>query len=220
MTAPSAPPVAIRVGVLEDDAQFKDYLCAVLSDAPGLDLAFCSASLGEAFAALKTDKPDLLLVDLELPDGSGLDLVRLAATTTACRIMILTMLADRHSVLSAFECGAHGYLLKDTPPAQIVREIGAIMSGEAPISAGAATHILALFQRTPTDRASAPTLRERELVQILARGLTYSEAANAMGISVHTVTDYIKAIYRKLDVNSKNEAIYEARNQGWIRRID
>lgn len=220
ITIERKPEFAIRIGVLEDDARFSAYLCDVLRDAPGLELAFCSASLGEAFAALKANKPDVLLVDLELPDGSGLDLVRLAATTTSCRIMILTMLADRHSVLGAFECGAHGYLLKDTPPAQIVREIGAVMSGEAPISAGAATHILALFQRSPTDRASAPTLRERELIHMLARGLTYSEAAHAMGISVHTVTDYIKAIYRKLDVNSKNEAIYEARNQGWIRRID
>lgn len=220
MITHSTHPAATRIGILEDDVRFSAFLCDVVRDAPGLELAFCSARLAGSFAALKADKPDLLLVDLELPDGSGLDLVRLAATTTSCRIMMLTVLADRQSVLGAFECGAHGYLLKDTPPAQIVREIGAVMSGEAPISAGAATHILALFQRTPTDPSSAPTQRERELVQVLARGLTYSEAAHSMGISVHTVTDYIKAIYRKLDVNSKNEAIYEARNQGWIRRID
>ncbi len=210
----------IRIGMLEDNVQFSAYLCDVIANEPGMDLAFCAARVGDALIALDADQPDLLLVDMQLPDGSGLDLVRRAVATTSARIMMLTVLADRQSVLAAFECGAHGYLLKDTPPAQIVRDINAVLTGDAPISAGAATHILALFQRTPKSDSTAPTPRERELIQMLSRGLTYAETAHAMGISPHTVADYIKTIYRKLDVNSKNEAVFEARNQGWIRMID
>jgi DNA-binding NarL/FixJ family response regulator len=220
MDSPDTDNAAVRIGILEDNVQFSAYLCEIVRDEPGLRLSFCAATVADALAALAQGAPDLLLVDMQLPDGSGLDLVRHAVATTACRIMMLTVLVDRQSVLGAFECGAHGYLLKDTPPEQIVRDINAIMSGAAPISAGAATHILTLFQRVPEDAATAPTPRERELIQMIARGLTYAEAAQAMGISVHTVADYIKTIYRKLDVNSKNEAVFEARNQGWITRMD
>jgi DNA-binding NarL/FixJ family response regulator len=220
MDSPHTQNAAVRIGILEDNVQYSAYLCEIVDDEPGFRLSFCAATVADAFVALGDDTPDMLLVDMQLPDGSGLDLVRHAVATTKCRIMMLTVLADRQSVLGAFECGAHGYLLKDTPPEQIVRDINAVMSGAAPISAGAATHILTLFQRAPADSASAPTPRERELIQMIARGLTYAEAAQAMGLSVHTVADYIKAIYRKLDVNSKNEAVFEARNQGWITRMD
>jgi DNA-binding NarL/FixJ family response regulator len=137
-----------------------------------------------------------------------------------CKIIMLTVLFDRRSVVAAIGEGAHGYLLKDTPPDQIRSGIRDVLADHAPISPAAAAHLLALLQRTSPDPASAPTKRERETLGCIARGLSYAEVASVLGISTHTVADHIKVIYRKLSVNSKTEAIFEGRQQGWLSLID
>jgi DNA-binding NarL/FixJ family response regulator len=213
----------IRIGILEDDVDFGDYLRRTIDADAGLELTFLAHSVSDALTAFDAHTPDLILVDMQLPDGSGLDLVSKAAQTASCKIMLLTVLADRKSVLAAFEGGAHGYLLKDTPAEQIRRNIHSVMDGQSPVSPAAATHILALFQRDPVaagDVQNQPTAREREILQMISKGLSYAETATAVGISIHTVGDHIKSIYRKLAVNSKSEAIFEGRQKGWIKRFD
>jgi DNA-binding NarL/FixJ family response regulator len=206
----------IRVGVLEDNLEFNTLLRTIVDSADGFVLSFAATELGTALAAYAQSPPDLLLIDMQLPDGSGLDLVTRAAGGPG-RILMLTVLADRTSLLSALEAGAHGYLLKDTQPQRIIEAMHEVMVGDTPISPGVAAHLLGLLRQPTVESETQPTPREREVVQLIARGLTYAEVARVMQISVHTVGDYIKAIYRKLEVSSKSEAVFEARNQGWIR---
>lgn len=209
------------VGILEDDQAFSEVLTALIDADPKLELVFAVSFVADACAAFKASEPDIVLVDMQLPDGTGLPLIR-AATEAGKPSLMLTVLADRDSVLAAFGEGAQGYLLKDSPPARISEGIHAALSGQSPISPEVAIFLLQLVRKVPDKAANAQSLTERELsiLNMIARGLTYAEAAQAGGISVHTVGDHIKAIYRKLDVRSKSEAVHEARQLGWLNRFD
>ena len=209
------------VGILEDDPHFRALLVDLVVGAPNLRLAFACETVAEALAAFTKSTPDLVLVDMQLPDGSGLDLIR-AAHARGTASLMLTVLADRTSVLGAFEEGAHGYLLKDAEPAAICDAIAAALAGQNPISPDVARHLLQLVCKASPNPHDAQALTEREqtVLNMIARGLTYAEVADAATISVHTVGDHIKAIYRKLGVNSKSEAVHEARALGWLRRFD
>ncbi len=208
------------IGILEDDDDMRGYLVTIINQAEGLTLAFAAATVSEAIALSQEVKTDLCLVDLQLPDGSGLDFVQHVKSISDTKILILTILGDRTSVLVSLKAGANGYLLKDTAPNQIVRDINATLKGESPISPQAATHLLQLFR--PQASAVTPELaevlteREQDILNMFARGLSYKETASALDISHHTVGDYVKSIYRKLSVNSRNEAVYEATQMGLI----
>lgn len=212
---------ASRIGVLEDDPDFREVLVAIVAADPALELAFASETVGDGLARFAQTTPDLVLVDMQLPDGSGLDLVR-AATAAGKLSLMLTILADRRTALAAFEEGVQGYLLKASEPDEIREGIHATLSGQSPISPAIAIHLLELVRRQPDPSPSGqrPTERETEILAMIARGLSYAEVASAAGISIHTVGDHIKSIYRKLDVRSKSEAIHEARLLGWLGRFD
>ena len=209
------------IGILEDDPAFLAALTALVESDPALHLVFACETVAAALAAFATHRPDLVLVDMQLPDGCGLELIR-AATAAGKRSLMLTVLADRTSVLGAFEDGAQGYLLKDMEPERILEAIIAALAGQSPINAEVAPHLLQLVRRAEPNKADAqaPTARESTVLAMIARGLSYAEVAQAAGISVHTVGDHIKAIYRKLGVNSKSEAVHEARALGWLRRFE
>ena len=211
------------IGVLEDDVDMRGYLRTIIEQADGLSVAFACATIIEAETALKSTKTgiDLCLVDLQLPDGNGADFVKRLRETTKSKALILTVLGDKTSVLAALDAGAHGYLLKDTPPGQIIRHIHDTIKGVNPISPQAATHLLALFKDNKISAksqeiASTLTDRERDILTMFAKGLSYKETASALEISPHTVSDYVKSIYSKLSVHSRNEAVFEALQLGWI----
>lgn len=212
----------ITVGILEDNRDFAAYLEQVLGDAPGVSVMFNVALVAEARRRLEQGpKPDLLLVDMQLPDGSGLEIVDAARALPGTRILVLTVLADKASVIGAIERGAHGYLLKDAPARQIRSAINTIMDGGSPISALAAARIVEAIRRPDSAQGAArPTPREVEIVQLMAKGLSSAEIADVATLSVHTVGDHIKSIYRKLGVKSRSEAIYEARSNGWLSLIE
>jgi DNA-binding NarL/FixJ family response regulator len=211
----------IKIGVLEDDAVFRTYLCGLLEPVPEIEILFAESRVGDAIGRLREAAPDVLLIDMQLPDGSGLDLVKAAAAILPeCKMIMLTVLFDRRTVIAAIEQGAHGYLLKDTAPDLILSGIRDVLVNHAPISPAAAAHLLSSMQRIRPDPATAPTKREREILECIAKGLSYAEVASALSISAHTVGDHIKAIYRKLAVNSKTEAIFEGRQKGWLSLID
>lgn len=211
----------IRIGILEDDPDMRGYLATLIRAEPDMELEFASARLAEARSELARAVPDLCLVDIRLPDGSGLDFLT-EAMRRGAKALILTVLGDRSSVLLAFELGANGYLLKDTAPDQIKANIRAVISGGVPISPQAATHVLALSKGMMSSPGANPatdsllTVRESEVLHMFARGLSYRETAETMGLSVHTVSDHVKAIYSKLGVHSRNEAVYEAVQNGWL----
>jgi len=134
----------IRVGVLEDDPNMQVYLKAVLGVAEDIDLAFCVSTLAEAISVTQ-DNLDLCLIDLQLPDGNGTDFVAHLAKTSQAKALILTVLADKVSVMAAIRSGAHGYLLKDAEPHQILRHIKDTLKGETPVSGG--THAKSIYSK-------------------------------------------------------------------------
>jgi len=211
----------VTVGVLEDDDVMRCYLQHILAEDEGFTLSFASATLAEARAELNAgNPPDICLVDLQLPDGSGADFVKTLAATGRSKALILTVLGDRVSVIKGIEAGADGYLLKDSHPELILQHIRDTLAGASPMSAQAASHLLAMVRDQQTRQAPLEenilTERETEILGLFAKGMSYDEAAQLLELSPHTVRDYVKSIYRKLNVRSKSEAVFEAVHMGWI----
>lgn len=223
MTPPPLP--AARIGILEDDEALRAYVEAVVEGAEGLTLAFSAGSLADARQASVDNPADLCLVDLKLPDGSGLDFISHIKATSAAKCLILTVLGDRASVLMALKSGADGYLLKDTPADLLRSNIDRTLRGETPISPQAATFLLEMWRgaepaAVPGRPEDALSVREVDVLKLFSRGLSYRETADILGISPHTIGDHVKAIYRKLSVHSRTEAIFEARQIGLISPLD
>lgn len=212
------------VGILEDDQELRLYLEQIVSESDDLRLAFSAGTVADATAQVTQARPDLCLVDIGLPDGSGLDFIVWLKAAHPTRCLILTVLGDRESVLGALRSGADGYLLKDTPPEQLRRAITATIAGETPLSPQAATYLLNIFKASapaPEESDASPlTPREVEVLKLFSRGLSYRETAGILQVSPHTIGDYVKAIYGKLSVHSRTEAIFEARQLGLIRPLD
>jgi DNA-binding NarL/FixJ family response regulator len=217
--------VSHAVAIVEDDPFVRRHLARLIEAHPGLDLVGQAGTLAEGRALLAA-APALMVIDLGLPDGSGLDLIReAAARTPAPRLLVLTVFGDESSVLSAVAAGADGYVLKDSADEALCADMIETLNGGSPISASVAAYLLRRLRRdeaqaAPADAPSADTpvtAREVELLNLLARGLSYREVAGALGISHHTVGTHIKAIYRKLAVNSRSEAVFEAVQSGLIR---
>ena len=209
----------ITLGILEDDEATRSYLQAHLAAQPDFSLSFSCGRLDEALAALERNVPDIALVDIRLPDGTGLDFVRAFRARGTGRALILSVLGDRTTVLLAFECGASGYLLKDTPVEQIAHDIRALVAGGTPISAHAATHLLTMINsapRKPDPVEPLLTPRELDVLTMFSRGLSYRQTAETLGMSAYTVADHVKSIYTKMAVHSRNEAVFEAVQNGWL----
>lgn len=204
----------------------RGYLAHLITSSDDMILSFAAGNIAEAMQNLPTDA-DICLVDIRLPDGNGIDFIRALQDSGECRSLILTILGDKASVLLAFEVGANGYLIKDTPAEQIRRDIRAVISGGNPISPQAATHILALMSKAgepksePTSQHGAQTeniltQRELDVLTMFSRGLSYKETAATLEMSVHTISGHVKSIYSKMSVHSRNEAIFEAVQNGWL----
>lgn len=212
-----------RVIVVEDDQRLRAHAIAALSASAELDIVGQAATVAEGMA-LVDQRPDLALLDLGLPDGNGIELIEsIRSKSPQCRILVFTVFEDRASVLNTLRAGADGYILKDTSADMMLDYVRATLAGETPISARAASHLLSLVRQEPTDAggraADAPHLspRERELLEYLARGLSRKEAARIMNLSPYTVAEYMQSIYRKLQVKSRGEAVFEAIQSGMIR---
>ncbi|MGA9659695.1 MAG: response regulator transcription factor [Asticcacaulis sp.] len=215
-----APPR--RIGIVEDDPVIRHHLARIFDEAPDLVMAGAAQSLAEARRLI--DLPlDLLMLDLGLEDGSGLELIGEALTRPhPPRILVLTVFGDESTVMSALAQGADGYLLKDSDADDLLNNIRQTLDGGSPISASVAAYLLRHLrtQTTPEPETLDANLtpRELELLKLLAKGLSNKEVALALEISHFTVGDHIKAIYRKLAVRSRGEAVFEAVHRGLIRQ--
>ena len=210
---------SIAVGILEDDQPTREYLTQLLGQADGFSVAFACECIDDALTAILTTSADICLVDIKLPDGNGLEFIGQFHAATGGRSLILTVLGDKATVLLAFEFGASGYLLKDTPPEQILRDIRALYAGGNPISPQIATHLLGMLNQDAAKAgavANVLTPRERDVLLMFSRGLSYRETASALTVSPHTISDHVKAIYAKMKVHSRNEAVFEAVQNGWL----
>ena len=217
----------IHVAVVEDDMGFRDALARALTSAPDMHLAATAGTRAQGLAMLKGAPVDVLLVDLGLPDGSGIDVIRAAVLAwPSCSIMVSTNFGDETHVMQSIEAGAAGYLLKDSSATKIVDEIRSLASGGSPISPIIARQILARFRKSAATSPDVPepeddaqtslSVREKEVLDLITRGFTANEIAKLMQLSHFTVRTFVRRIYSKLKVTSKAEAIYEARNQGLL----
>jgi DNA-binding NarL/FixJ family response regulator len=216
----------ISVVMVEDDAKLRDALAQSIRAAPDLWLMAAAHDATSALQALAEQHPDVLLVDLNLPDKPGLEVIRHAAQhLPECDIMVITVFGDDQHVIESIEAGATGYLLKDSMPLDFCEQIRLLHAGASPISPLIARRVLARLQapRMPPHGAGAangaPALseREREVLNLVTKGYNIKEIAGLLAVSPHTVMTYVKRIYRKLQVNSKTEAVYEARKMGLLR---
>ena len=210
--------------VVEDDTETREYFAEALRGDGGDGenyLVTTAASLRRGTEELHRQPPDIMLVDLGLPDGNGLDLIRSArALSTDILILVITVFGDESNVVGAIEAGARGYLLKSEAPADLRESVHQVLSGGAPISPGIASHLLRRFQQTgPSDDQSGPrfTPRELDVLSLMVKGLPYLEAATTLGVTRNTVAGHVKNIYSKLEVSSRGEAVYEALSQGIVK---
>jgi DNA-binding NarL/FixJ family response regulator len=218
------PPLSVLL--VEDEPLTRSHLAQSVRSHEGLRLAAEASTLGEALAALEQHRPQVVLVDLGLPDGSGLGLIRAAsALEPAPDIMVISVFGDEASVLNAIEAGAGGYLLKDGSPQDIAGSILRLAAGEAPISPAIAAHLIRRLRPRPETPAvprptprglDALTDREMDVLELVAKGLSYEEIGGALRLRYNTIASYTKEIYRKLAVRSRGEAVFEARQMGLL----
>lgn len=219
--------MSTRVLIVEDEPEFqRRFTNAVLLD-PGLALAGTAGSARAAIAMVDAARPDVILLDLGLPDLNGVEVIRHAMRQPyPCDVLVVSMFDDDQHVLDSIEAGAAGYLLKDALPESIASSVRELRSGGSPISPGIARRILARFRLALAPArsllsASRPsgsplTERETELLRLTAKGLSFDTISELMGISPHTVVAHVRKIYRKLAVHSRGEAVYEATQLGLL----
>lgn len=236
----------IRVVLVEDDVNFQNAFTAAIAGSPDIRLVGLASSRAQGLQVLQNRPADVLLVDLGLPDGSGIDVIRAAHSQwPSCLVMVSTTFGDEAHVLQSIEAGASGYLLKDSAPQELLQEIRCLYQGGSPINPMIARQILTRFRLGPTlagapnaialpAQAQAPvgvrmpllplvsadqavlSSRELEVLQLITKGFTADEIAGLIQVSTYTVQTYVRRIYSKLKVKSKAEAIYEARHHGLL----
>ena len=214
----------ITILLVEDDPPTLWRLQDALVKA-GFDVA-PAATLGEARASLAGRVPRVLLTDLQLPDGHGIELIReVRQKHPATEIMVISALGDEETVVTAITVGATGYILKDAFPDDIAATVRDLVAGHSTISASIARFIV---RRTQAASTAAPppgpelntaklTPREIDILWGIAKGFSYAEIASHLSLSRQTVPGRIKNIYRKLEVHTRGEAVFEAVQQGLIR---
>ena len=211
----------ISVLVVEDEQEFLRAYCEAITREPGFRLVGAVTTLAAAMALIEQSVPDVLVVDLGLPDGNGADLIRRAAKQRPdCDALVVTVFGDDRHVIDAIEAGATGYILKDSPPGELMHCIRELRAGGSPISPSIARRLLARMRapaEMPAVGASPLTEREAEILQLIAKGLSFADVGDALGISAHTVVTHVKKMYRKLSVHSRGEAVFEATQMGLLK---
>lgn len=205
-----------RVLIVDDLADAQLLLGALAREGfPGCSVHYAD-SVADARVDIDAQSFDLALVDLSLGDGSGTTVIHhLKTAQPRCLAVVATIHDGDEHLFAALQAGADGYLLKDQPSQQTLRQLQRIADGEPPLSPAVARRLMKHFQEAaaPAD-ASQLTQREREVLALLARGLTLGEIARLLDLSRHTVGDHVKSLYRKLNISSRAEAALEARDRG------
>ncbi|MGN9844802.1 response regulator [Nonomuraea sp. H19] len=207
----------IRVAVVEDHPVFAEGLVALLSDLPGVEVAGVAHSGEAAIELVGRVLPDVVLMDLRLP---GIDGVQATSHITAhhpqVAVLALTMLSDDASVLAAIRAGARGYLLKEATPAEIARSLEAVAAGQVVFSAAAGALVLTALSTSGVRPSVLPELtdRERQVLGLLATGLTNTAIAQRLFLSEKTVRNHVSNIFAKLGVSDRASAVARARDAG------
>jgi len=218
-----------RIFLVEDHIDTNRHLSALMRASDNIEFMGTATTHHNALCFLRDNDIDCLVTDICLPDGSGLDLIKWCKENRPqMHSLVISVLGDETTLLKAISVGADGYLLKDTDEKRLCSALDDVMNGGAPISAFMAKHIL---KSVPQENSTAENLtieidlpqlttKESSVLNVIARGYSYKEAADHLNISPNTIPNHIKNIYRKLQVHSRGEAVYEALRLGIIDKID
>jgi DNA-binding NarL/FixJ family response regulator len=210
--------MTVRVVVADDHPVVRDGLRALLASLPDMDLVGEATTGREAVRSAVTERPDVLVMDLRMPDLDGASATaEIARVAPQVAVLVLTMFDDDESVFAAMRAGARGYVVKGASQQEIVRAISAVAAGEAIFGPGVARRVLGYFAAPP--KAAEPAFpelspREREVLDLIAAGLANQAIAGRLGLSVKTVGNHTSAIFAKLQVAGRAEAIIRARDAG------
>lgn len=200
----------IRVSIVEDDEQIREGMSFLINSSGTAECVSTHRTAEDALKQLPTVRPDVVLMDINLPQASGIDCTReLKQKLPRVQILMLTMYEDSEQVFNSIMAGASGYLVKRTPPAKILEAIEEIHTGASPMSGRIARMMVEHFRNM---RRSAPKLenlskREQDVLELLAKGYRYKEIADALSLSFDTVRSHLRSIYDKLHVHSRTEAV-------------
>lgn len=200
----------IKVSVVEDDDEIRQSLVVLINGSEGYTCVSSHRSAEEAILGIPARQPNVVLMDINLPRQSGIECVQqLKAQFPELQFLMLTMYEDTDLIFRSLAAGASGYLLKRTPPAKLLEAIVEVQQGGAPMSSKIARVVVQYFQQLkgPDPKTESLTRREKELLDLLAKGYRYKEIAEALGISFDTVRAHLRNIYDKLQVRSRTEAV-------------
>jgi DNA-binding NarL/FixJ family response regulator len=211
----------MEVLIVEDNPEMRSLISHALTGLEQIDQVCTANSKSEGLCLLETRQPQLLICDLGLPDGTGIEVV-LKAARLQIPSLVISVLCDERTVLEAVKSGASGYLLKDIDAQGIQSAVEQLLDGGAPITPSIAGHILKTVRDNPeqTEQSEQSRInlskREHEILLLAARGFKVAEVAEQLNLSEHTVSNHTRAVYRKLQVNSKSQAVYKAYQCGLI----
>lgn len=201
-------PELIRVCLVEDHRATRETFAKLLGLAPGIECVGTCGDGIEAIGRIPGLRPDVVLMDINLPGKSGIECVmELKRALPETEFVMLTTYDDTDLIFDALRAGACGYLLKRSAPEELVRAIQDTMRGGSPMSMEIARRVVSHFHRPDGPPAGALTAREREILELLAKGLAYKEIADRLNLSPHTIHNRLRGIYRKLQVKSGPEAV-------------
>jgi DNA-binding NarL/FixJ family response regulator len=211
--------MSVRVLVVDDHPMYREGLVTAIAAMSGVEVVGDAADGVEAVRKTAELTPDVVVMDLHMPELNGIEATRrIVADRPETAVLVLTMLDGDDSVFAAMRAGARGYLLKGADRAQILRSIEAVAQGEVVFSSGIASRVLSFFAARPGVPAVAPfpelTEREREILDLVARGLTNTEIAQRLFLSSKTVRNHVSNVFAKLHVAGRAEAVAQARDAG------
>jgi len=200
----------ITVSIVDDEADLREHIAGYLAAAGNIRCKSAYASAEEALEHLPRDKPDVILMDINLGEMDGIECVRrLTALMPKAQVLMLTVFEDTDKIFRALAAGASGYLLKRMSPKTLLESIEEVCAGGSPMSAPIARKVVQSFKAAPGrgDESVDLSPRERSVLDGLAGGLAYKQIADELGVSIHTVRNYIRRIYEKLHVCTRTEAV-------------
>ena len=211
--------MTIRVLIADDHPLVRAGLQAALASTPDVEVVAEAATGSAAIREAALHRPDVVVMDLQMPELNGIEATReLRRVVPSAAVLVLTMFDDDDWVFAAMRAGARGYVLKGAEQQEIARAIIAVAAGQAIFGPAVATRMLAYFATPPATRTPTPfpelTAREREVLDLIAAGCTNHQIADQLGLSVKTVANHISAIFAKLQVADRTQAILRARDAG------
>lgn len=200
----------ITVSIVDDEADLREHITDYLADVGNIRCISGYESAEEALEHLPKDKPDVILMDINMGGMDGIECVRrLTVLMPKAQVLMLTVFEDSEKIFRALAAGASGYLLKRSSPKALIEAIEEVVAGGSPMSTSIARKVVQSFKAAPArgDESADLSPRERSVLDGLAGGLGYKEIADQLGVSIHTVRNYIRRIYEKLHVCSRTEAV-------------